>query len=669
MEDLTGKQLGQYRIIAPLGEGGMAAVYKAYQPNMDRYVALKILPRHLADGPEFAGRFEQEAKVIAQLQHPHILPVHDYGESDGYTYIVMPFVKTGTLADLLHGKPLELNLIKKMISQVGDALDYAHSRGVIHRDVKPSNILIDERGNCLLTDFGIAKMVEGNSQFTQTGRLMGTPAYMSPEQGMGQGLDARSDIYSLGVIFYEMATGRQPFSAETPIAIILKHINDPLPPPRSINPGLPESVERIILKALAKSREDRYSAAGDLVNALQIYNADQKVLDSAKTIVEPVIKPGAATALTSPARPIWKRKGVLGAGGLVALLVLSLAIWQVIERQGLSTKQESASSTLINTSSAADLVNTEAAKTAEAQFTQAANILPAITETPIPEPTLTSTPRDTWQQGKLVFVVGVNWDTAIYVLDLANQVEPRLLYTPGEKTLVAAPSWSPEGNQIAFYQFEGGDKFTYVIEDRPDAFAEQLNACVNPSWSSDGTQIICKSNSSAAFDIVNLSTRSLFFQLRMGAGATLPNWSPQNDEIVYVVSSDDKTAIWRTGISNGALPSLLASASSENYAPAWSPDGQWIAYQSNQGSPLSDLWIMDRSGGNLKRVLHTDSQYWSRAPSWSPDGHWLAFVSNQAGSIGADFGEIFVVSLNTGEVHQVTNTGGKVYDWRVSWGK
>jgi serine/threonine-protein kinase len=144
MEDLTGKQLGKYRVVAPVREGGMAAVYKAYQAGMDRYVALKILPRHFASDPEFVGRFEQEAKVIAKLQHVYILPVHDYGEDEGYTYIVMPFVEKGALNDRLDDKPLPFDEIRRIISQVGEALDYAHSRGLVHRDVKPSNVLIDE---------------------------------------------------------------------------------------------------------------------------------------------------------------------------------------------------------------------------------------------------------------------------------------------------------------------------------------------------------------------------------------------------------------------------------------------------------------------------------------------------------------------------------------------
>src|SRR5512143_62258 len=207
MEDLTGKQFGPYQIVAPLGEGGMAAVYKAYQPSMERYVAIKVLPRQMAESPEFIARFKREAHLLAQLQHPHILPVFDYGEADGYPYIVMPFVQSGTLADLMHKRRLNLVEIRRVMIQIGDALGYAHARGMIHRDVKPSNVLIDERGNCLLTDFGLARMTEAvSAKLTSSGAVMGTPAYMSPEQGAGQNLDGRSDIYSLGVILYELIT-------------------------------------------------------------------------------------------------------------------------------------------------------------------------------------------------------------------------------------------------------------------------------------------------------------------------------------------------------------------------------------------------------------------------------------------------------------------------------
>lgn len=269
MEDLTGRQLGPYQIVAPLGEGGMAAVYRAYQPGMERYVALKVLPRQFVEDPEFSARFQREARILAQLQHAHILPVFDYGQVEGYSYIVMPFVPSGTLTDALQGQPFPLPRIRQVISQVGDALSYAHGRGLVHRDVKPSNVLIDESGNCLLTDFGLARMVEASVNLTASGTIMGTPAYMSPEQGSGRKIDSRSDIYSLGIILYEMATGRVPYKAETPVAVVFKHVSGPLPLPRSVNPDLPEAVERVILKALARDPDERYQTAEDLVAALK----------------------------------------------------------------------------------------------------------------------------------------------------------------------------------------------------------------------------------------------------------------------------------------------------------------------------------------------------------------------------------------------------------------
>jgi len=279
MEDLTGKQFGHYQIVAPLGEGGMAAVYKAYQPSMERYVAVKVLPRHMSTSEEFVNRFRREAKLLAQLQHPHILPVFDYGEADGYPYIVMPLVNSGTLADLLKKRQLSLPEVRRIMMQLGDALGYAHMRGMIHRDIKPSNVLIDERGNCLLTDFGLARMAESATKITSSGAVMGTPAYMSPEQGAGTDIDHRSDIYSLGIILYEMVTGRVPYTAETPVAVVFKHIQDPLPSARKLNPNLPEAVELVLLKLLAKNPADRYQSAEDFVHAIQKAISDINVSD------------------------------------------------------------------------------------------------------------------------------------------------------------------------------------------------------------------------------------------------------------------------------------------------------------------------------------------------------------------------------------------------------
>ena len=270
MEDLTGKQFGAYEIVAPLGEGGMGAVYKAYQPAMERFVAVKVLSRTLAESKEFTNRFQREAIMLAQLQHPHILPVFDYGQKDGYSYIVMPFLQNGTLAELLQARRRTLSEIHQIMTQVGGALGYAHARGMIHRDVKPSNVLIDEQGNCLLTDFGLARMIQASSdRLTSAGTVMGTPAYMSPEQGKGDSVDGRTDLYALGVIFYEMLTGQVPYQDDFPMMVVIKHIRDPLPSVRELAPELNDAIERVVNKSLAKEPNERYQTAEDFVQAVK----------------------------------------------------------------------------------------------------------------------------------------------------------------------------------------------------------------------------------------------------------------------------------------------------------------------------------------------------------------------------------------------------------------
>ncbi|MFN2284662.1 MAG: serine/threonine-protein kinase, partial [Anaerolineae bacterium] len=192
MNPYIGKTLGNYRLVDQIGQGGMATVFKAYQPSMDRYVAVKILPSHFTQDATFVARFTQEARVLARLEHPHILPVYDYGEQEGITYLVMRYIEAGTLHDLIAQRgTLSLREIVRLMGQVGHALGYAHDQGVIHRDIKPSNVLIDPQGNAFLTDFGIAKIVAGTANYTGTGAVIGTPAYMAPEQGLGKPLDAR----------------------------------------------------------------------------------------------------------------------------------------------------------------------------------------------------------------------------------------------------------------------------------------------------------------------------------------------------------------------------------------------------------------------------------------------------------------------------------------------
>lgn len=266
---MIGTTLGGYRIIEQIGMGGMATVYKAYQPSMERYVALKVLPSHYAADPKFVKRFIREARTIAQLEHRHILPVYDFGEENGITYLVMRYLEGGTLKEVLaQGRPT-LSDIAELLTQICAALDYAHRRGVVHRDVKPANIMIDDEGCAYLADFGIAKVLEGTVELTEEGVGIGTPAYMAPEQSLGQKVDGRTDIYALGVILYEMVVGRPPYEADTPMAVALAHIHAPLPLPREVRPDITEPIEAVIIKALAKDPADRFQTADELAQAFK----------------------------------------------------------------------------------------------------------------------------------------------------------------------------------------------------------------------------------------------------------------------------------------------------------------------------------------------------------------------------------------------------------------
>lgn len=268
MEEVVGKNFGPYKIVAPLGGGGMATVYRGYQPGMDRYVAIKVLPPAYALDSKFVERFRREARTIAKLEHPHILPVHDFGEAQGSLYLVMRLIETGTLHDRMEAGPLPLDEAGKVIAQLADALDYAHSQGVIHRDLKPSNVLIDRRGDCFLADFGIAKLLQ-ESAFTTSGSLLGTPQYVSPEQVFGQPVDHRSDLYALGVMLYQMTAGRLPFEADTAMAMALKHAHEPPLPPRAANPNIPPALETVILRALEKNPDDRFQSGLEFARAVK----------------------------------------------------------------------------------------------------------------------------------------------------------------------------------------------------------------------------------------------------------------------------------------------------------------------------------------------------------------------------------------------------------------
>ena len=272
-DQLMGKQVNAFTVQERIGKGGMASVYRAHQPSVDRSVALKIitLDPNLGERDEFRARFELEARMIAALEHIHVLPIYDYGiVNNEIAYIAMRLLRGGTLADLLTMARLRLDRAADIFTQIARGLNYAHSKGVIHRDLKPSNILFDDSGNAYLTDFGLAKMVENSLHLTKSGNIVGTPAYMSPEQLRGDAIDYRADIYSMGCILYHMLVGHPPFEASESnvVSVIYQHLEKAPLPPSTLNPDVPPEVEQVVLTALQKDPNDRFAHADAMADAL-----------------------------------------------------------------------------------------------------------------------------------------------------------------------------------------------------------------------------------------------------------------------------------------------------------------------------------------------------------------------------------------------------------------
>ncbi len=264
------EKIGIYEIKSELGRGGMATVYRAYDPRFEREVAVKVLPSELLHSdPQFRLRFEREAKIIAQLEHTAIVPVYDVGEAEGQPYFVMRYMNGGSLSERIKAGGLTIEDAARILGAIAPGLDEAHSKGIVHRDIKPSNILFDKRGNPYISDFGIAKLSQAQAGNVTGSAIIGTPAYMAPEQAQGSGTDGRADIYALGIILFEMLTGKQPYEADTPMAVAIKHITDPVPQIRKINPNFSERIDSIIQKAMAKDKNARYATAVEMTNALQ----------------------------------------------------------------------------------------------------------------------------------------------------------------------------------------------------------------------------------------------------------------------------------------------------------------------------------------------------------------------------------------------------------------
>ena len=350
--DLRGQKLGQYELRDQLGQGGMAQVYKAFQPGMERFVAVKVMLGHLANDEEFIERFRREARAVGQLRHPHIVNVFDFGIQDQSYYMVMEFIKGDNLKAYINANPqgLPIDECLRIASQIASALSYAHNAGMIHRDVKPANIMFidDQHRDIVLTDFGIAHILS-QPGLTASGAMVGTPAYLSPDAAYGKNVDERADIYGLGIILYEMLTGQVPYNADTPMAIIMKHVNAPLPSHADFGRDIPDVVEAIVLKAMQKDADNRYQTAAEMQAALDAARSTLKdtavgvptrvVTASSSPEPKPAPKPaptadsqGSTTVLTTKSSNQWPWLIAGVALAAVALIAVLLVVQNVGSR-------------------------------------------------------------------------------------------------------------------------------------------------------------------------------------------------------------------------------------------------------------------------------------------------------------------------------------------------
>jgi serine/threonine protein kinase len=682
--------LNQYRVDEFIAAGGMGAVYRVWDLKRNVPLAMKVLHTDISEEPSAAKRFQREANALKELAHPNIVPFYGLFQATDFFFLLTAFVDGPCLKDLLtrrHGlsfSPIEALTFLKALSA---ALGYAHVNGFVHCDVKPGNVLLDQAGNIFLTDFGIARTTFGAT--TSTLSSAGTPAYMAPEQIRSEPLTPAADIYALGVMVFELLTGQRPFrgdEAETESAgrstgerIIYAHLNLPAPDPRQLNPSIPPLLAQAVLQALQKDPAKRFANARAFFTACAAAIGlsptavpDRHALSSAESAAaertlaatpdslpaQQELPPRPTGAIEKPAshRPAWLIP-TIGAGLLIVIVCLVAGLGYILSRRPSLTPAISTSAVLAATA-AQTIEPTRPPPTDESTN-------PIIPSSPSPLPAISPTLSLDWRQGRLVFVNQVNNSRVLSIMDLSSGSEPEVLVTPPDRQNFMGPVFSPTDNRIAFYNQT--TKEIFLIEALPDSQLVDLANGTQPTWSPDGSMILYRAGT-GSFVIRDSSTKQQVGKMEVDPNANLPDWSPVGDMIAYAINADNgSTSIWKQPISGGGS-SLLNDRSFQNYAPVWSHDGEWIAYQSDKRSGKSEIWVMDRNGNNAQRLTETPGDAWSRGPTWSPDDKWVAYVSSQAGSIGNDYGEVFVVPASGGDPIQITFTGGNVYDWRVDWG-
>jgi len=693
IQTLSGLIVGGYELRDLIGRGGMAAVYRGHQLSLRRDVAIKVLPLDLAQQSDYVQRFFREAEVAARLEHPNIVPIYDYGNEQGVTYVAMRLLTGGTLADRIAHQarqhlPLpSLREIAILLKQLGSALDYAHRNGVIHRDIKPSNVMFDEQGTAFLVDFGIAKLLESTGSLTNTGLTMGTPLYMSPEQWRAdQPLTQAADQYALAVKPYALLIGHPPFEAPTPYALMHKHLNEIPPAPHLLRPDLPPAVAQVLARALAKNPADRFSSVGEFAGAFE-----QAVggMDSAttnffvtplplKVMPTPPRIPTATRPYPLPYRVSQQsnRNGImllvavlaiLGIGGMV-LIVMALSSGggdddtpdtPVAQVGGVSTDD-------VNVTVQARLEATQTVL-ALVQIDATATAL-SLQQTAQAQMNATGTALSLQQTAQARIVLTQNAQLTQDALNrAATQTAAAQIAASQTAAAKIAAASAPLGGGHGEILYTTGDDNTnydfYILSPSggsPRRVSSESFDEFAPAWSPDGSRFAFVAAPSGNEDIFVMDAQG---NARRQLTSTdcqdwSPSWSPDGRTLVFNSRRDGNAEIYLMDTDGNNIRRLTNTAEADTL-PDWSPDGRKITFVSARDGD-AEIYVMNADGSSQTRL--TTSPGDDSLPTWSPDGKKIAFLSvrDNAGAF-----EIYVMDADGSD--QTRLTFNEVFDGNIDW--
>lgn len=640
----AGEQFDRFVIIKRLGQGGMATVYLAQDVELQRPVVLKIIAPALAQNDQFMARFRQEAQATARLNHAHIVQVYTTGVLRGLDlpYMALQYIEGGSLEERMAAAPLTPIHALTIARQMAEALAVAHAAGIVHRDVKPSNILLRQDETAVLADLGIAVMQQAATRLTQTKDGMpGTPHYMSPEQGSSRTVDGRSDIYSLGIVLYELLARQLPFNAESPWGIIHQHIYEPPPPLEALRPGLSTATYQLVATCLQKEPAARYQTATALAAAI-----NQAVM------VESGIAPAVtvATVATAP-RPPWQ--WVLPVLLVVGLLIGGGVYWQ----RGKTAVSSTPLPILANITPTATPFPTATqpppTSTALPTFTPAPTFTP-VPPTPVPAVTVpvVTTPM-TASQNILAYECGTQGSKVIYLYHLESGQEMML---PNQPFNSIVPAFAPDGSEIVYNSKESG--YWHLYSSTLDGSNQTQITTGEESnyeavWSPDNSQLAFVSNRSGNdhIYIINRDGSALRQLTSAGEFNNDPSWSVSN-QIIYESNQTGRYNIQLLPV-NGGAPVMLIQQGVSSTTPAWSANGQMVAYESRVGE-ARHLWVAAADGSNPLQV--TFEGLLNERPAWAPNGRFLAFHSNYQQPNDNAY-DIWTVEIATGTRQRLTQRG------------